>query len=246
MSEIVEASAEAVETRNLPAAVTPMEMLDRAIANGASVETLEKLMDLQERWEKSEARKAFDAAMAALRIELPEIVKGREVDFTSSKGRTNYNYEDLSLVTRALSPVMAKHGLSFRWRTKQEEGVVSVSCIIAHRAGHSEETTLSAKEDHSGNKNGIQAIGSTVTYLQRYTLKAAVGVAASPDTDGNEPEPEYDIQPWVDRISSADKATLDELGVELRKAQSIPAGAMTKIRRAWAYRRNELGREGGQ
>jgi hypothetical protein len=51
--------------------------------------------------------------------------------------------------------------------------------------GHSEETTLRAIPDTSGSKNSIQAIGSTVTYLQRYTLLAAVGMAAAGmDNDG--------------------------------------------------------------
>src|SRR5690606_5500273 len=38
--------------------------------------------------------------------------------------------------------------------------------------------------DSSGSKNAIQAIGSTLTYLQRYTLIQALGLAASDDDDG--------------------------------------------------------------
>jgi hypothetical protein len=55
--------------------------------------------------------------------------------------------------------------------------------------GHSERTTLSATADTSGSKNSIQAIGSTVTYLQRYTLLAAVGLAAGGDDDGQAASP---------------------------------------------------------
>lgn len=179
MSEVAK-----IEEGSAVVILTPMEMLNQAVSNNAGVETLEKLMGLQERWEANEARKAFDAAMSSLRGELPEIVKRSEVDFTSQKGRTNYKYEDLSSVTAALSPVMARHGLSFRWRTNQENGGVAVTCIISHRDGHYEETSLHASPDNSGNKNAIQALGSAVTYLQRYTLKAAVGVAASADDDG--------------------------------------------------------------
>jgi hypothetical protein len=61
---------------------------------------------------------------------------------------------------------------------------VKVTCILSHKDGHREETTLSGPFDHSGNKNAVQAIGSGVAYLQRYTLKAAVGVAAGHDDDG--------------------------------------------------------------
>jgi hypothetical protein len=60
-----------------------------------------------------------------------------------------------------------------------------VTCIIAHSAGYSEENSLSAPFDPSGNKNPLQAIGSAQTYLQRYTLKAALGLAAAKDDDAH-------------------------------------------------------------
>lgn len=165
--------------------MTPMEMLDRAVSSGASVETLTQLMVLQERWEANQARKAFDEAMAAAKARMPAIVKTRKVDFTTAKGRTNYQYEDLASIMNQIGPVLSANGLSVRYRTQAEPNQpISVTCIISHRMGHSEENTLMAGRDDSGNKNSIQAIGSTVTYLQRYTLKAALGLAASADDDG--------------------------------------------------------------
>jgi len=170
---------------NLPA-IHPGNLLEKAITSGASVEIMERLMDLQERFDKNMARKAYDAAMAGLRVDLPTIVKTKEVGFEGrGGGRTTYRYEDLATVTEQLSPVMAKHGLSFRWRTDSSTvDAVSVTCIVSHVEGHSEETTLAAKLDHSGAKNPIQALGSAVTYLQRYTIKAALGIAAADDDDG--------------------------------------------------------------
>lgn len=165
--------------------MTPMEMLDRAVTQNASVETLTQLMNLQERWEANQARKAFDEAMAAAKANMPAIVKTRKVDFTTGKGRTNYQYEDLASIMNQIGPVLSANGLSIRYRTQAEiNQPISVTCIISHRMGHSEENTLTAGRDESGNKNSIQAIGSTVTYLQRYTLKAALGLAAAADDDG--------------------------------------------------------------
>jgi hypothetical protein len=67
-----------------------------------------------------------------------------------------------------------------RWPTQ-----IAVTCVLTHKMGHSEETTLKAIPDTSGNKNTVQAIGSTVTYLERYTLLAAMGMAAAGmDNDG--------------------------------------------------------------
>ena len=165
--------------------LTPMDMIDRAVSSGAGIETLEKLMALQERWEANQARKAFDEAMAAAKAEIPTIVKNRVVDFTSQKGRTNYRHEDLGEIAKTVDPILSRHGLSYRFRTTSAlNEPVTVTCIVSHRMGHSEENTLCAGRDDSGNKNSIQGVGSTITYLQRYTLKAALGLAASNDDDG--------------------------------------------------------------
>lgn len=165
--------------------VTPMDMLNRAVQSGASLEMVEKLMTLQERWKSSQALEAFNEAMAAAKAEIPTISKNREVDFTSAKGRTHYRYEDLGNIANTVQPILAKHGLSYRYRaTSNVNEPVTVTCIVSHRAGHYEEITLTAGRDESGNKNSIQAVGSTITYLQRMTLKAALGLAVSNDDDG--------------------------------------------------------------
>ena len=177
-----------IETR---IAVTPMAMIDRALALNANPETLERLFALQERWEKNEARKAFDAAMSSAKSEIPTIIKNREVGYKHKDGKdeTSYRHEDLGQIARTVDPILAKHGLSYRFRTTSAIGEpVSVTCIVSHRLGHSEENTLHAGRDDSGKKNSIQAIGSTLTYLQRYTLKAALGLASSYDDDGKASE----------------------------------------------------------
>lgn len=173
------------DREHVPAVMTPMDMLEKAITSGASLEVVEKLMVLQERWEANQGRKAFDNAMADAKAEIPVIMKNRVVDFTSQKGRTHYKHEDLAEVARTVTPILARHGLSYRFRTTSNiNEPVTVTCIVSHRDGHYEENTLQAGRDDSGNKNSIQAVGSTLTYLQRMTLKAALGLAASDDDDG--------------------------------------------------------------
>lgn len=167
--------------------VTPMDMLNRAVQSGASLEMVAKLMDLQDRWKASQSLEAFNEAMAAAKAEIPTISKNREVDFTSAKGRTHYRYEDLGNIANTVQPILAKHGLSYRYRaTSNVNEPVTVTCIVSHGAGHYEEITLTAGRDESGNKNSIQAVGSTITYLQRMTLKAALGLAVSNDDDGKQ------------------------------------------------------------
>lgn len=157
-------------------ALTPMDMLDRAVTQGANVETLEKLMGLQERWEKNQARKDFDAAVASAKAEIQPIVR-------NSTGHNSKKYVDFAAIAKAVDPIITKHGLSYRFRTTQGERI-NVTCVLAHRSGHFEETTLSGPPDKTGSKNDIQAIGSTLTYLQRYSLVQMLGLAAANDDDG--------------------------------------------------------------
>jgi len=159
------------------AVVTPMEMLNRAVESGASLEMVEKLMTLQERWDATQARKQFDAAVSAAKAEIPAITR-------NATGHNSKRYADFAAIAKVVDPIIGKHGLSYRFRTTQN-GTIAVTCILSHKAGHSEETTLSGPADGSGNKNAIQAIGSTLTYLQRYSLVQMLGLAAAADDDGN-------------------------------------------------------------
>jgi hypothetical protein len=161
-----------------------ISMIERAAVNPAvDVEKFARLLELREKAEASFARKAFNTAVALAKGEIGPIVKDKAVDFTTQKGRTNYKYEGFDTIARAVDPILNANGLSYRFRASQDGNKVAVTCILAHRDGYCEETTLSVAEDHSGNKNAIQAIGSAATYLQRYTLKLALGLAASLDDD---------------------------------------------------------------
>lgn len=167
-------------------AVTPMDLIQLAVDKGADIDKLEKLMDLKLRWDAAEAKKAYHAAMNAFKADPPEIVKNHTVSF----GNTTYDHATLDNVCKQVTAGLSKHAISHRWKIEQLEGVVRVTCILTHAQGHSEETTLSAGPDVSGSKNAIQAIGSAVTYLERYTLLAATGLAAkNGDNDGQTEKP---------------------------------------------------------
>lgn len=185
-NQVVKATAQTLPA-DIPAMST--EFLVLAIERGVDVGPIISWM---ERLDAIRARKEFDSAMASAKAEIQPITKNRTVKYPSKdsgKEGTKYSHEDLAGIAIAIDPILAKNGLSYRWRTSSEiNQPIKVTCIIAHRLGHSEETTLCAGADSSGSKNSIQAIGSTVTYLQRYTLKAALGLAAAADDDGNASE----------------------------------------------------------
>lgn len=149
---------------------------------------LEKLLDVHLRNEANEARKAYVVAMAAFKEDPPEILKDKTVSFK----QTSYRHATLYNVTNKINTALSLNGLTASWVTSQDNGSVKVTCKITHVLGHSEETSLSAPPDTSGSKNAIQAIASTVTYLERYTLFALTGLAGKDQDDdaagaGNSP-----------------------------------------------------------
>ena len=164
-------------------------LLEMVIQKGADLQTIEKFMDLQERHEKNEARKAYVVAMTAFKKNPPEILKQTTVSFDTTKGTTSYKHASLDHVTEQINASLSEHGLFASWSQSQSESEITVTCKITHSLGHSEETSLTAGSDLSGNKNAIQGLGSTISYLQRYTILALTGLAAKGmDTDGNLPK----------------------------------------------------------
>ena len=162
-------------------------LIERAALDASTpMEKLESLIKLAQQREEKAAKIAFATALSAARGELPPILKNAEVDFDNknSKGKTQYKYETLAGIAKEVDPILSRHGLSYRFCTRQADGRVQVSCILAHSSGYEESTSLAAGMDNSGNKNGFQALGSAVTYLERYTLKAALGISVEKDDDG--------------------------------------------------------------
>lgn len=215
-------AVEITERHNVAALtpITPMAMLAQAIERGMPVETVDKLMALSERWDATQARKAFDMAIAAAKAEIPVVVK-------NATGHNSKKYADFAAIARAIDPVISKHGLSYRFRTVQGDKI-SVTCVLSHEAGHYEENTLTAMADTSGNKNAIQAIGSTLTYLQRYSLVQALGIAASEDDDGRQAGTGETItDEQVDEISKLLIDTKSNLTLFLKK---INLESLTEIR----------------
>ena len=186
----------------------PMGSALAFIQAGGTIEQVRDMLALQRDWEASEARKAFVADMAEFKKSPPTITKDKLVAYTG----TSYMHATLGNVTGAIVEGLARNGFSHRWDTVQDGPQIIVACILTHKLGHSERTTLSAGKDDSGKKNDIQKMASTITYLQRYTLLAATGIATNDqgDDDGRASgrgDTFYvsadAVQEWTDKANAA-------------------------------------------
>jgi hypothetical protein len=184
--------------------INPMAMLDFAVRQGADIEKLSKLMDLRERWEKDEARKAFVVAMSQFKSETITVAKDKFNKQYDSK------YVSLGQLVGAVTPYLSKYGLSARWDIDQSSGI-KVSCIITHVMGHSDAVSMIVPPDKSGAKNPIQEIKSAITYAKACTFESACGLAATDgnvDDDGNGTSEQW-IEDYVEAIRGSSSA--DEL-----------------------------------
>jgi hypothetical protein len=229
-----EAQPIAVQQTGAIAAQSPMGMMLAAMSQGASLEQVEKMMDLQDRWERKEAEKAYNSAFSAFKAEAVRIIKGRKVTDGPLKGK---EYAELHDVVDAVTPALSRHGLSTAWKlTRDEKDWLEITCTLKHVGGHSESVSMGGPPDAGGAKNALQARASTKSYLERYTLKAICGVAeGGDDSDGNAPAAAVPLEllaaardaamgGWaalskhIKELTPADRALLEPASYELKKA----------------------------
>lgn len=213
------------EDRDMPAIVppanaTPMSMLAVAVQRGMDVATISGLMALNKEWEANEARKAYAEALALFKADPPTVIK--------DKKNTQYDsmYTTIGNLVNTINTALSKHGLSARWDIDQEKSI-KVTCILTHRAGHSERVSMSGPADDSGKKNPLQQIKSTVTYLKIATFEAVTGTAsadANVDDDGNgsgdeQGLPDEQFQAFAKKIKDA--TTKEKAKDEWREAVKV-------------------------
>jgi hypothetical protein len=112
---------------------------------------------------------------------------------------------------------------------------------------------LSGEPDASGQKNKIQQVGSTVTYLQRYTLLALTGLAThDQDDDGRGSE----ASPQVGEFEASELIrTVQELGVDevafcdylhVPTLQDLTEAQLPKAKNLLAQKRRALAAKGAK
>lgn len=191
---------------------TPDRLIELAITNNADIDKLERLMELQERWQAGQAQKAYLQAKAEFQGKVPDLQKKSKVNYKTSKGNINYSFIPLGQISKQIAPAMFEAGLSYSWQIDDSTEKIKVTCIISHVDGHSEQTSMSAAKDATGAKNEIQQRASTVTYLQRYTLIAALGLTtADQDTDADhQPDTREQMHPQHPKWTGAAKALSEQ------------------------------------
>ena len=165
--------------------MTPLQVISQAVlAGNVPVETMEKLMNLQERWEANKAKKEFDKSLAEFQSELPTIKKTKTVK--NKDGTARYSYAPLESIIEQTKGLLAKHGFSYRFDTKIN-GMVEVTCRLTHESGHSETSFFAVPIDKDAYMTAPQQFASALTFAKRYTFNDIVGImTADEDNDAQD------------------------------------------------------------
>jgi len=220
---IVEAEAVAIaparELEHDPIATAAMEMM-RA---NPTPETANQVLSFLERLDATRARKAYAAAMVALKRDLPAVISKNKLVTAGSKG-LGYKHATIDHIMATVQPILSEHGFDVAWRSVTAERGIAMTCRLTHQAGHYEEcTTPAAPPDTGPGRNSVQAIGSTLTYLQRYSLVLLLGLATgdAPDPDEAPVEQPDTVDP---KRNNAMVTALRKRGRSMTEAERLAGG----------------------
>jgi len=174
----------AVVSQNTPPE-SPLSLIQQAIQQGVDPDVMEKLMNLQERWETRQAKKAFDLALAAFQSECPTIQKTKKVP--NKDGSIRYQYAPLESIVEQVKGILQKHGFSYTIDAPVTQTSVKAICKVTHDKGHSQESTFEVPIDPEGYMTAPQKVASALTFAKRYAFCNAFGIlTGDEDTDAND------------------------------------------------------------
>jgi len=104
-----------------------------------------------------------------------------------------YKYADLPSIVKTINPILNQSGLCFTQLTGGDSESVSVTTILIHaKSGEFFKTTISSSIKVSSKMSEIQAAGSIITYLRRYSISSMLGIVTDEDVDGHIQKPSID------------------------------------------------------
>ena len=166
--------------------VHPGTMIQAMIANhkDIDIDKMAGLFELQLKYDNEIARKAYHTAKAKFAGMAPTILNDGDVDFKD----TQYKFATLAGTLDQIREALQTCGLHTSWKTDDtlDGNNLRVTCYLTHELGYQEETSLSADKQAGKGQTGmnsLQAVKSTVSYLERITLYALLGLASRTDDD---------------------------------------------------------------
>jgi len=186
---VTEVAETPIETPNLPVQQNYRELIDKAaLTDGIDPAVIHSLIDADERVQDRIAKQIFITAKIIMRKDIPTIVKEKFNKHTKS------HYADFADIKKKVDPIMEDHDFiddyNYEYETVDGEVYVWTICTLSHIGGHQENHRARVARDDKGpsgttNKSKTHGDSSAMSYGQRLSLGAALGIKTAKDDDGN-------------------------------------------------------------
>jgi len=134
---------------------------------------------------------------------------------TSTNPHFKSKYASLDACIEAVMDALNNHGIFLQQKTHQDDSGVTVETVFLHESGES----LSCGVLHvPASKQDAQGYGSALTYVRRYSLMAACGIAPEDDDGQSASKPAPKREP----VTLSDSAVADYLAM-ISDADSMDA-----------------------
>jgi hypothetical protein len=164
-----------------------------ALEPQADVQKLERMMAMYERLKAKEAELAYNTAKGRILRKLAgiRIVKNRAVLYETEKEKPQkgtyeaFKYAPLEEIDKHLRPLLAAEDMDLSYSDEPQEGGGILICgRLKHLpSGHYEDSFMPAPPDTTGGKSGVQAVGSTNSFLRRYVACNIFNIVVVGDDD---------------------------------------------------------------
>lgn len=205
-----------------------------ALDPSIDIERLKAVIEMENAAQDREANKLFEAAFAAMQPDLPAVAK-------AGQGQNNSEFAKLEAIQAAARPILQSHGFSYRFKQQDKEGAITLRCTLSHMSGGSDFDEMTLPYDVGGQKNAVQARGSTVSYGKRYTLCNVLGIQlGGEDNDGQTdrsgetltPEQVKQVREQLKKLGQNDDTILTwagQRGFGATELENVPAEVFDKM-----------------
>ncbi len=185
-------------------------LVESALASGRSSDELAGVLQLCERMQDRQSEQAFNVARAKFQSECPPVKRrsqNKQFMVTVNGQQRPRRYAGLDDIAAAIRGPLAKNGLSYTWGDSEEkDGKLRMPCLLSHVAGHTRSVSVAFPVESKAGASAQQKCGAVMSYAQRYSLIAALGLTScDDDVDG------ADASDPVDPITKEQAILLGEL-----------------------------------
>lgn len=187
-------------------------LLEIALEKGASIDQLEKLIELKNREEDRQCKKDFDFHFSEMQGDYKPAYKNMDVQ-NKEKTKTLYKFCPIENILEVYQPIISKHNFTYRWDEETiSESVKRVFCIVSGY-GHEVKSYVDIPiMPGTLFTNSIQQVGVSSSYGRRYSFINAFGVVIKGEDDDTASLTYSDgVEYANDETLIAKCSTLDEL-----------------------------------